>query len=656
MVDVRPRCSRPDHPAGVAGRARAALRYNVLGQLVALDVAGDTWRFEYDTAGRLTRSIDPTGRASRFDYDVAGRMVESRGLPRHAGPLRLRRRAAASPRWSTPTAARCATSTTPLNQLTSITDQLGRQTIVDYDAAGRHVVDHVSRPAPPAAPSILDRSSSPVDGADADRPRRPASSRSATTLGDGMVTTWTLPDGDQHRAEARRRRARRAAHLAGLRPHVDPRHLRAGHHGRRRPSTALPRRRRRCAATPPDAWSSRTSTAQSPRSATTVPGSSSSRSDSARAVERGSTTSSAACVGSARRDGERRFRYDDAHQLVELTDAGGARTTFEYDARGRRVRASGGARHHLRLGRVRTSRPSSSTASCAASTPMPTGALRRAGDIERRMGHRSVATAPDVDRRRSASSPSIPATFAHGRLTSRRCDWRPFKLADAWGGVVRSRRVAGTTYFGVEADGLVWLGARPYDVADPPVPRSRPAGAGARAAGLDVAVHVRRQRPDQPLRPDRPSADLDRGVQRHPRPAHRPAVAEHRHGGDRRRGRRRHGRHARHGRSRGDGARRRGDRRRRRRARRERRREGLESGHEPRRRRVQRRDDHPRRRGRRPRWCPRRRPRRRRQRPDDEHQVGRQHRRPAARRRGAARCSPKAPREPPRESSARPTT
>ena len=34
---------------------------------------------------------------------------------------------------------RCATSTTPLNQLTSVTDQLGRQTVVHYDAAGRHL-------------------------------------------------------------------------------------------------------------------------------------------------------------------------------------------------------------------------------------------------------------------------------------------------------------------------------------------------------------------------------------------------------------------------------------------------------------------------------------------------------------------------------------
>ena len=42
--------------------------------------------------------------------------------------------------------------------------------------------------------------------------------------------------------------------------------------------------------------------------------------------------------------------------------------------------------------------------------------------------------------------------------------WRPFELADAWGDSP-DRDEGWHPYFGVAAEGVVWLGARPYDVA-----------------------------------------------------------------------------------------------------------------------------------------------------------------------------------------------
>ena len=64
-----------------AGREQR-YEYNVLGHLVALQVGGQSWRFEYDTAGRLPRFIDPTGCESTFAYD--GVTAEVLGSAAHA--------------------------------------------------------------------------------------------------------------------------------------------------------------------------------------------------------------------------------------------------------------------------------------------------------------------------------------------------------------------------------------------------------------------------------------------------------------------------------------------------------------------------------------------------------------------------------------------
>ena len=131
-------CPRPGASSATATTSSATSR--------SLEAAVETWRFEYDDAGRLTRSVDPdrlrgalrvrprrslgrvgglAGRRVRYGYDVRGRIAAMTDAD--GGAVRYEHNA--------------------VSQLTSITDQLGRQTIVTYDAAGRHLADDVPRPA-----------------------------------------------------------------------------------------------------------------------------------------------------------------------------------------------------------------------------------------------------------------------------------------------------------------------------------------------------------------------------------------------------------------------------------------------------------------------------------------------------------------------------
>ena len=65
----------------------------------------------------MVESADSLGTAVRYGYDVRGRIAAM--IDAHGGTVRYEHNA--------------------LNQLTSVTDQLGRQTVVTYDAAGRHL-------------------------------------------------------------------------------------------------------------------------------------------------------------------------------------------------------------------------------------------------------------------------------------------------------------------------------------------------------------------------------------------------------------------------------------------------------------------------------------------------------------------------------------
>ena len=119
----------------------------------------------------MVESADSFGTAVRYGYDVRGRIAAM--IDAHGGTVRYEHNA--------------------LNQLTSVTDQLGRQTIVTYDAAGRHLAttyrDLRAAMAPRAgASSRFGRPRRPVvlvDGA--------ASTLAVTTSADGTVTTWSFP-------------------------------------------------------------------------------------------------------------------------------------------------------------------------------------------------------------------------------------------------------------------------------------------------------------------------------------------------------------------------------------------------------------------------------------------------------------------------------
>ena len=112
----------------------------------SIEVDGAVWRFDYDPMGRVVQSTDPTGthEVVRLRRDGPDGRIARRSRPCRCATSTTS--AAASPRWSTQPAGRFVTSTTPTGQLTSIVDQLGRQTVVRYDAAGRHVGTDYARP------------------------------------------------------------------------------------------------------------------------------------------------------------------------------------------------------------------------------------------------------------------------------------------------------------------------------------------------------------------------------------------------------------------------------------------------------------------------------------------------------------------------------
>ena len=145
--------SRPDRVESPLATRRIEFRYDAAGRMIGGNSGTGWWTFDLDSNGRIVRRVSPAGREQRYGYNVLDQLtsinvgrrhlgvrlrhgralaaldrpdrphVQLRvrprrshgriaGRPRHAGPLRLRPAAAASPRWSTATTARSATSTT----------------------------------------------------------------------------------------------------------------------------------------------------------------------------------------------------------------------------------------------------------------------------------------------------------------------------------------------------------------------------------------------------------------------------------------------------------------------------------------------------------------------------------------------------------------
>ena len=262
-----------------------------------------------------------------------------------------------------------------LNQLTAITDQLGRRTNVHYDDAGRHVATTWLDPRRDA-PSIPTADQFGLHGADAVSFGDGVEPLAYSVSADGMSATWTLASGDRVELErdadglaesltspgfARRGPATTAAASSrssttatgSCRSRRSPRRRRPRHRAdRRRRGHAV--RLRRCR--------------------------------SARVVHRRVRATTWEYDELGRLTWERTpevlrsFRYDDAHQLVELIE-GGDVTTFEYDARGRRVRATGRPRRRLRLGSTHLDAVVVDGVLQRFDTDAD-GALRRVGDAE----------------------------------------------------------------------------------------------------------------------------------------------------------------------------------------------------------------------------------------------------------------------------------
>ena len=180
---------------------------------------------------------------------------------------------------------------------------------------------------------------------------------------------------------------------------------------------------------------------------------------------------------------ERRFRYDAAHQLVELVEvAAGAEpvvTTFEYDGRGRRVRASG-ASDIIYVWGDRTLDAVVVDGDVRRYRSDESGRVTAAGDIAVQWDEHSGTYQPSAIGDEAIIT--VDATTAGGVDPDGRITWRPFTVADAWGGG-SSHGARWHEYYGVEADGLVWLGSRPYDpttrqflATDPQAPAPGTAG------------------------------------------------------------------------------------------------------------------------------------------------------------------------------------
>ena len=200
-------------------------------------------------------------------------------------------------------------------------------------------------------------------------------------------------------------------------------------------------------------------------------------------------------------------------------------TTFEYDDRGRRVRASGASdiiyiwgdrnldavvvdgdvrRYRSdETGRLHRSRRHGGAVGRAL-RDVPAERHRRRGDHHRRRH----------DRRRRRS------TTAGSRGDRSR--------SPTHGAAGPSQGARWHEYYGVEADGLVWLGSRPYDPAtrqflatDPQSPApGKAGGASPYTYAANDPINLFDPSGNSPISID--------GVQRHARPQDRSAVAEHR--------------------------------------------------------------------------------------------------------------------------------
>ena len=461
------RITRRVSPAGREQR----YSYDLLGRVRTVEVDGAEWRYEYDPVGRVTRTIDPTGRSKSFTYDVMGRMVESRDG------------AAMDVRYAYDARGRIASMSDrhggvvsyehdAMGHLTGIVDQLGRRTVVRYDAAGHHV-----------ATEFLDADGTPVvpDPLAGTGPRPAPTGEFGGTAplarsesADGATTSWSLPGGA--RVELRRDADGLAERLTSpgfertftrdaCGRVVSVRDVTGG-----TTSTTSLRRDLAGRVLEQDADGVVTTYEYDDAGqlvATTGP-------DGRHEWEYDDLGRLA-----AERDGsgERRYEYDAAHRLVSVTDADGI-TTFEYDGRGRRVRARG--RHDVvyvwgldRLDAVITDGRWTFLDFDEA------GRLARFGDTAVTWTDDDVPAPRSLDDRPVlALGASTFGTVADDGDVS----WRPFRMSDAWGD--RGDDDGWHDYYGVAADGIVWLGVRPYDVAtrqflspDPLAPT--PGGAGS---------------------------------------------------------------------------------------------------------------------------------------------------------------------------------
>jgi RHS repeat-associated protein len=426
--------------------------YDVLGNVRTVEVGGATWRFDYDPLGRVTATTDPTGRTKTFAYDEMGRMVESRDgravALRYEYDLRGRISSLIDGAGGV-----VEFGHNPLGELTSVVDQLGRRTVVSYDAAGQHIgTEYFDRDGTAMSPDPFARP--PADDPALDLGDVVTCPR--TDSPDGMATWWTLPDGE--RVELRRDPDGLAAEL-------------------RSPGFVRTFERDGCGrvvAVTDDSAGLRTTTRLRRDAAGRVVAQDVDGTETTYAYDdAGQLVRLAGPAGVTEWEyddagrlavergthGDRRFEYDAAHQLVSLTDGDDA-TSFEYDARGRRVRATG--RHDVvyvwgneRLEAVvtdgRWTRLSFDDA----------GQLSRFGDHDVRWRAGGVVPEPaavDGNAVISIGASTFGTVDGGGQV-----EWRPFSLADAWGDSDRGTVWHG--YSGLAVDGIVWLGVRPYDVA-----------------------------------------------------------------------------------------------------------------------------------------------------------------------------------------------
>ena len=474
--DANGRMVRRVSPAGRVQR----YEHDGRGFLASITVGDEQWSFDHDPRGRLVALTDPTGRTSTFAYDQRGRMVASSD----PGGVALRYTYDGRGRVAELLDAAGGALSYDYNafhQLTAITDQLGRSINATYDRAGRYLGTSYVDPRPdrPTVPGLAEI------GADV-----PADVGALVSGGtgvvrrtespDGLVTTWDLASGATVELERdadgfaavltspgflRRWVRDDCGRILAVTDEID---------GAVRVTTL-------------DRDGAGRIVRQDVDGEVTEFGYGAAGELIARSGAGGDARWEYDELGRLRRETtpelERRFRYDAAHELVELIEtAAGAEpvvTTFEYDARGRRVRASG-ASDIIYVWGDRT-----------LAAVVVDGDVRRYRSDDAGRLTAVDDTAVQWDERSGTYQPSaigdeaiitVDATTAGGVDPDGRITWRPFTVADAWGGG-SSHGARWHEYYGVEADGLVWLGSRPYDpttrqflATDPQAPAPGTAG------------------------------------------------------------------------------------------------------------------------------------------------------------------------------------